>query len=66
MKEPRELSPADQELLKEFQKRYREAQNKRPAMSDEEFMAETEASDEEYRIGLVLPGIGTEHGGVDE
>ena len=66
MKEPRELSPADQELLEEFRRRFREAQKKRPTMSDEEFMAETEASDEEYSIGLVLPGIGTEHGGVDD
>ena len=29
-------------------------------------MAETEVSDEQYKIGLVLPGVGNEKGGVDE
>jgi hypothetical protein len=39
---------------------------KRPEISDEEFMAEFEVSDEEYKIGLVLPGIGNDRGGIDE
>lgn len=28
----------------------------RPIVSDEEFMAETEVSDSEYKKGIVLPG----------
>ena len=47
-------------------KRFHEALKKRPTISDEEFMAETEVSDEQYKIGLVLPGIGNNEGGVDE
>ena len=34
-------------------------------MSDEEFMAETEVSDEEYAMGLVLPGVASESGEKD-
>ena len=34
----------------------------RPLMSDEEFMAETEAADEQYAMGVVLPGIGDTKG----
>jgi HSP20 family molecular chaperone IbpA len=30
---------------------------KQREISDEEFMAEFEVSDEQYRIGLVLPGF---------
>ena len=28
-------------------------------------MAETEVSDEEYKIGLVITGVGNDEGGVD-
>lgn len=52
------LSPQDQKLLEEFRKKYAQARKERQHMSDEEFMAETEVSDEQYAIGLVLPGIG--------
>jgi HSP20 family molecular chaperone IbpA len=66
MKGRKELSPADQERLEEFMKRFNARLKQRPTMSDEEFMAETEVSDEQYTIGLVLPGIGREDGGEDE
>ena len=66
MKERRQLSPADQQKLEEFMKRYREALRKQPTMSDEEFMAETEVSDEQYAIGLVLPAVANERGEKDE
>ena len=49
----------------DFQRRRREAKKrfdarlkKRPRISDEEFMAETEVSDEQYARGLTLPGVG--------
>jgi hypothetical protein len=53
------LSPKEQQL-KEFRKRFLKALKKRPLISDEEFMAETEVSDEQYAMGLVLPGIADE------
>jgi len=58
MQDKIEQTAAAQKLLKEFQQRFREAMKKQPEISDEEFMAEFEVSDEEYRIGFVLPGIG--------
>ena len=66
MKDNIELSPAVQQEQEEFLKRFHEALKKRPLISDEEFMAETEVSDEQYKIGLILPGIGNNEGGVDE
>lgn len=39
----------------EFQKRYLAELAKRPEVSDEEFMAETEVDDEQYAMGMVLP-----------
>ncbi len=66
MKDKTELSPAQQKQLEEDQKRFQEELKKQPEISDEDFMAEFEASDEEYKIGLVLPGIGDDEGGVDE
>ena len=66
MKEKRERSPAKRKQLEEFMKRFHEELKKRPTISDEEFMAETEVSDEQYKIGLVLPGIGNIKGGADE
>lgn len=57
MKDKNDLSPAAQKR-QEMLKRFREALEKQPEMSDEEFMAEFEASDEDYKIGIVLPGIG--------
>ena len=66
MSEKKQLSPADQKILDEFLIRFREAQKERPMMSDEEFMAETEVSDEQYAMGLVLPGFVDERGDIDE
>lgn len=40
--------------------RFHEELQKQPEISDEEFMAEFEASDEEYKFGLVLPGMGND------
>jgi HSP20 family molecular chaperone IbpA len=66
MKDNLELSPAAQKQQEEALKRFHKELKKRPEISDEEFMAEFEVSDEEYKIGLVLPGIGNDEGGVDE
>jgi HSP20 family molecular chaperone IbpA len=66
MKDKIELSPAVQKQQEEALKRFHEELKKRPEISDEEFMAEFEVSDEEYKIGLVLPGIGNDRGGIDE
>jgi HSP20 family molecular chaperone IbpA len=66
MKDNIELPPAEQKEQDEFLKRFHEELKKRPVISDEEFMAEFEVSDEQYKIGLVLPGIGNDEGGVDE
>lgn len=57
MKTNNTLSPEDQKLLEEFRKKYAQARKERQHMSDEEFMAETEVSDEQYAMGVVLPGI---------
>jgi HSP20 family molecular chaperone IbpA len=66
MKDKIELSPARQKQQEKALKRFQEELKKRPKISDEEFMAEFEVSDEQYKIGLVLPGIGNDKGGVDE
>ena len=60
-----EISAADRKRREEFRQRYLRELAKRPAISDEEFMAETEVSDEEYAIGLVLPGVGNQQGSKD-
>ena len=57
MKDKNELSPAAQRRQREMLKRFHEELKKQPEISDEDFMAEFEASDEEYTIGIVLPGI---------
>jgi hypothetical protein len=36
--------------------RFRKELERRPEISEEEFMAETEVSDEEYATGFILPG----------
>ncbi|MEH6518739.1 MAG: hypothetical protein V7742_18835 [Halioglobus sp.] len=64
MKTNNMLSP--QEQLEEFKKKFAQAMKERPHISDEDFMAETEVSDEQYNIGLVLPGVGSERGGEHE
>ena len=57
MKDKIAQSSAAQKRQEEFLKRFHEELKKQPEISDEEFMAEFEVSDEEYKIGLVLPGI---------
>jgi HSP20 family molecular chaperone IbpA len=64
MKDNTELLPASQKQLEETLKRFHEELKKRPEVSDEEFMAEFEVSEEEYKIGLVLPGVGSDKGGA--
>jgi HSP20 family molecular chaperone IbpA len=64
MKDNTELLPASQKQLEEALKRFHEELKKRPEVSDEEFMAEFEVSEEEYKIGLVLPGVGSDKGGA--
>ena len=41
-------------VVSAFRKRYLEELARRPLVSDEEFMAETEVSDEEYATGLAI------------
>ena len=60
------LSTTDQKWLEEFDERFQRALAKRPTVSDEEFMAETEVSDEQYAIGLTLPGVGDNKGDKDD
>ena len=59
------LSTTDQKWLEEFDERFQRALAKRPTVSDEEFMAETEVSDEQYALGLTLPGFGDNKGDKD-
>lgn len=68
MKTNNTRSPERQKQLEEFMKKFAQALKERPLVSDEEFMAETGVSDEQYKIGLVLPGMGSEgeRGGEDE
>jgi hypothetical protein len=60
MKDKTELSPAQQKQQEGALKRFHDELKKQPEISDEEFMAEFEVSDEEYKLGLVLPGIGND------
>jgi hypothetical protein len=50
------LSPEDRAILEEHRKVYPALIAAKPHMSDEEFMALTEASDEQYKKGIILPG----------
>ena len=52
------LTPEQQKRADERLRKFREALKKRPEISDEEFLAETEVSDEEYAMGLTFPGPG--------
>ena len=47
-------------------RRFDEALKARPTISDEDFMAETEVSDEQYAMGLTLPGVGDNKGDKDD
>ena len=59
------LSTKNQKWLEEFDERFQRALAKRPSVSDEEFLAETEVSDEQYAMGLTLPGVGDNKGDKD-
>ena len=49
-------APRDENWCREeFLERFHRALAERPEVSDEEFLAETEVSDEQYALGLVLP-----------
>lgn len=52
------LTPEQEKRVAERTRKFKEALKKRPEVSDEEFLAETEVSDEEYAMGLNLPGPG--------
>ena len=60
MQDKIELSTSAQQQLEEIRIRFNQAMKQQPEISDEEFMAEFEVSDEEYGVGLVLPGIGND------
>jgi hypothetical protein len=62
MKEKTALSAAEEKQRLEVMKRFHEELKKRPEISDEDFMAETEVSDEEYAMGMVLPCVGYDKG----
>jgi hypothetical protein len=66
MSSKKTLSPSDQKRLDEFCEHFHKALAKQPTMSDEEFMADTEASDEQYGLGIVLPGVGNDREDKDE
>lgn len=52
------LTPEQQQRVDEIHRKFKEALKKRPEVSDEEFLAETEVSDERYAMGLTFPGPG--------
>ena len=47
------LSPEDKKWLEEFSVCFQRALAKRPTLSDEEFLAETEVSDEQYPMAMM-------------
>ena len=65
MSKKKALSPTDEKWLEEFNERFQRALAKRPTISDEDFLAETEVSDEQYAMGLTLPGVGDNKGDKD-
>ncbi len=52
------LSPEDRERYFHFKRHFKNRMALRPTMSDEEFMEKTEVSDEQYALGITLPGAG--------
>jgi hypothetical protein len=54
----KDSSGVDQRKRREAKKRFDANLKKRPTISDEEFMAETEVSAEDYARGMILPGVG--------
>jgi hypothetical protein len=57
MKRPK-LTPEQQKRSDEITRKFKRNLQLRPEISDEEFMAETEVSNEEYAMGLTFPGVG--------
>lgn len=55
MKLPK-LTPEQQKRADETHRKFKRNLQMRPVVSDEEFMKETEVSDEDYKKGLTLPG----------
>ena len=49
-----------------FRERYLKELARRPQVSDEEFMAETEVSDEQYALGLTILVSGIDEEVVDD
>lgn len=62
----KETSRDEDRRGEEFHERFRKALAERPEMSDKDFMAETEVSDEQYALGLVLPVMTTRKEEPDE
>ena len=60
------LSVRQQQKVDDFMRRFDEALKARPTISDEDFLAETEVSDEQYAMGLTLPGVGYNKGDKDD
>lgn len=56
MKLPK-LTPEQQKRVDERHRRFKRNLQMRPVVSDKDFMAETEVSDEDYKKGLTLPGL---------
>ena len=52
------LTPAEKEQLAHFRATFFKQKKEQPLMSDKEFMAQHEASAEEYARGMVIPGMG--------
>jgi hypothetical protein len=61
-----DLYSDQQRPVNEFMERFRQALAERPEISDEEFLAETEVSDEEYEQGFGVILSGTRRGGDDQ
>lgn len=55
MKLPK-LTPEQQKRVDEQHRKYLRNLQMRPVVSDEDFLKETEATDEQYKRGLTLPG----------
>ncbi len=54
----KDSSGVGQRKRREAKKRFDANLKKRPTVSDEEFMAETAVSPEDYARGMILPGVG--------
>lgn len=50
------LTPEQQKRVAERHRKFKRNLQMRPVVSDEDFMKETEVSDEKYKRGMTLPG----------